>query len=61
MAADGYGRGKVIGIENGDEVIIKTSDTQKSFLHEKEPEPQELAVKTKSQFDKVTSERDMKH
>lgn len=61
MAADGYGRGKVVGVENGDEVIIKTSDTQKSFLHEKEPEPRELALKAKSQFDKVSKERDMNH
>lgn len=61
MAADGYGRGKVVGVEDGDEVVIKTSDTQKSFLHDKEPEPQELAVKAKFQFDKVSSERDMKH
>lgn len=61
MAADGYGRGKVVGIESGDEVVIKTSDTQKSFLHDKEPEPNELAVKAKYQLDKVSNERDMKH
>ena len=61
MAADGYGRGKVVGIESGDEVVIKTSDTQKSFLHDKEPEPSELAVKAKSQLDKVSNERDMQH
>lgn len=61
MAADGYGRGKVVGIESGDEVVIKTSDTQKSFLHDKEPEPSELAVKAKYQLDKVSDERDMKH
>lgn len=61
MAADGYGRGKVVGMEKGDEVVIKTSDTQKSFLHDKEPVPGELAVKTKVQFDKVSKERDMKH
>lgn len=61
MAADGYGRGKVVGFEGGDEVVIKTSDTQKSFLHEKEPDPDELAVKAKSQFDKVSNERDMMH
>ncbi|WP_292952423.1 MULTISPECIES: hypothetical protein [unclassified Neptuniibacter] len=61
MAADGYGRGKVIGIEQGEEVIIKTSDTQKSFLHSKEPIPSELTLKAKSQFDKVTKERDMQH
>ena len=61
MAADGYGRGKVVGIESGDEVVIKTSDTQKSFLHDKEPEPNELAVKAKYQLDKVSNERGMKH
>ncbi|SFG69768.1 hypothetical protein [Neptunomonas qingdaonensis] len=61
MAADGYGRGKVVGFDGVDEVVIKTSDTQKSFLHEKEPAPNELALKAKSQFDKVSRERDMKH
>lgn len=61
MAADGYGRGKVKGIEGGEEVIIKTSDTQKSFLHTKDPEPDELAIKSKSQFEKVSKERDMNH
>jgi hypothetical protein len=61
MAADGYGRGKVVGIEGGDEVVIKTSDTQKSFLHMQEPESKVLAAKARSQFDKVSLERDMKH
>ncbi|MFL0867202.1 hypothetical protein [Vibrio parahaemolyticus] len=61
MAADGYGRGKVVGIEKGDEVVVKTSDTQKSFLHAKEPIPDELAIKTKVEFDKITKERDMGH
>ncbi|WP_083405131.1 hypothetical protein [Idiomarina sp. MD25a] len=61
MAADGYGRGKVVGMENGDEVVIKTSDTQKSFLHDKEPTPEELAAKAKIHFEKVSNERDMKH
>lgn len=61
MAADGYGRGKVIGEEKGDEVVVKTSDTQKSFLHSKEPEPEELAIKAKVHLDRVTIERDMHH
>ena len=62
MAADGYGRGKVVGIEDGgDEVVIKTSDTQKSFLYSKEPIPFELAVKAKNQFDKISTDRDMRH
>ncbi|SCY35676.1 hypothetical protein [Pseudomonas flexibilis] len=61
MAADGYGRGKVVGFEDGDEVVIRTSDTRKSFLHDKEPTANELAVKAKSQFDKISNERDMRH
>lgn len=61
MAADGYGRGKVVGIEKGEEVIIKTSDTQKSFLHSKEPIAEELAIKADAKFAKISKERDMKH
>lgn len=61
MAADGYGKGKVVGLEKTDEVVVKTSDTQKHFLHDKEPNPSELAIKTTTQFEKVSSERDMRH
>ena len=61
MAADGYGRGSVSGISEGEEVIIRTSDTQKSFVFSKEPAPDELAVVTKVKFEKVSKERDMEH
>lgn len=61
MAADGYGRGKVAGIEDGEEVEIKTSDNQKSFLFAKEPVPAELAAKTAILFEKINIERDMAH
>lgn len=61
MAADGYGRGKVVGIEDDEEVVVKTSDTQKSFLYSKEPVPAEFAMKANFYFEKVTKERDMRH
>lgn len=61
MAADGYGKGKVVGIEKGEEVVVRTSDTQKSFLHAKEPIPEELAVKASAQFKTISKERDMRH
>lgn len=61
MAADGYGRGKVIGVEDEDEVVIKTSDTQKSFLYTKEPIPHGLALRAKLSFERVSRERDMRH
>lgn len=61
MAADGYGSGKAVGIEGGHEVVVRTSESQKSFLFEKEPEPESLAKAAQNQFERVSSERDMKH
>jgi len=61
MAADGYGSGKAIGTEGGHEVVVRTSESQKSFLFEKEPEPELLAKVAQAQFEKVNVERDMRH
>lgn len=61
MAADGYGLGKVVGLENNVEIVIRTSDTQKSFLFAKEPVPENLAEEARKTFSKVNKERDLKH
>lgn len=61
MSADGYGRGKVVGESKGNEVIIRTTETQKSFLHTKEPIPKELAEESSDHFRKISKERDMGH
>lgn len=61
MAADGYGSGKVVGREDGHEVVVRTAESQKSFLFDKEPEAEPLAEVAASQFQKVSAERDMKH
>jgi hypothetical protein len=61
MAADGYGSGKAVGTEGGHEVVVRTSESQKSFLFEKEPEPELLAKAARAQFERVSTERDMKH
>lgn len=61
MAADGYGSGKAIGMENDHEVVVRTSESQKSFLFEKEPKPDLLAKAALAQFERVSTERDMKH
>jgi hypothetical protein len=61
MAADGYGSGRVVGEHDGEEVVIRTSDTQKSFLFSKEPSPNELAIEADKHFHRVSTERDMKH
>lgn len=61
MAADGYGSGKVAGYEGDTEVVIRTSDSQKSFLFPKDPQPHELAQATSTQLSNVSSERNMRH
>lgn len=61
MAADGYGHGKAVGIEGDIEVVVRTADSQKSFLFEKEPEPEALATAARTQFERVSKERDMRH
>lgn len=61
MAADGYGAGRVVGVHEGEDIVIRTSDTQKSFLFSKEPRPEELAIEADRHFQRVSVERDMKH
>jgi hypothetical protein len=61
MAADGYGIGKVVGEQKGEEVIIRTSDTHKSFLHPKDPDPAELAKAAAKLFKAISDERHMEH
>lgn len=61
MAADGYGMGKVSGHDGKEDIVIRTSDTQKSFLFSKEPDPDELAKDTNARFKRISKERDMGH
>ena len=61
MAADGYGAGKATGVEGEHVVIIKTSESQKSFLFDKAPAPELLAQTARGLFERVSAERDMKH
>lgn len=61
MAADGFGSGRVVGEQDGEEVVIRTSDTQKSFLFSKEPTPEDLAQEAAKHFQRVNIERDMRH
>lgn len=61
MAADGYGMGKVTGTHDRQEVIVRTSDTQKSFVYLKEPVPSELAAEAHRRFIKLSQERRLGH
>jgi hypothetical protein len=61
MAADGYGRGKVVGERSGGKVVIRTSETKKSFLLERNPAPDELAEESRKHFGQINEERDMQH
>jgi hypothetical protein len=62
MAADGYGSGKVTGLDaRSHMVVIKTSDSKSSFLFNKEPEHDALAKISKDNFERLSDERDMRH
>lgn len=61
MAADGYGVGKAIGIESGEEVQVETSKSRKTFLFSKNPSPEQLANKARKVFAQISKERDMQH
>lgn len=61
MAADGYGSGKAVGMDGDTEVVVRTNESQKSFLFEKEPAPEMLASAARAQFERVSEERNMGH
>lgn len=61
MAADGYGSGRVVGEQDGEEVTIRTSDAQKTFLFSKEPAPVDLASEAEKHLQRTSAERDMRH
>lgn len=61
MAADGYGTGFVRGKQNGEFVVIRTSETMKNFSFVKVPEPEELFEKANNIFTNIKEDRHMQH
>jgi hypothetical protein len=61
MAADGYGRAKVRGKEQDRDVVIRTSENQKSFMFDPEPDPGSLVEQARSAFARVSEEQGLKH
>jgi len=61
MAADGYGHGKIVGKKGNEKIIVRTSDSKKSFLFPKEPDQFEIAKEADSHFAKISHERKMEH
>jgi hypothetical protein len=61
MAADGYGHGKVEGIEGSRTVVISTKERKLSILFDKEPDPLELYNKVEELFINIQKQRHMDH
>ncbi len=61
MAADGYGRARVVGVEEERTVTIRTSDNQKSFMVPSEIGPEELYAMAYAQFSKISDDRKLEH
>lgn len=61
MAADGYGNGKVVGVEESRTVTIRTSENQKSFVFDRDPDPEELFRTAYEHFGRINDERYLDH
>lgn len=62
MATDGYGKGKVVGVDaDNHEIVIHTSETQRSFLFCKDPDLQQFAEEAYHQLALISKERRMSH
>jgi len=61
MATDGYGQGKVHGVEGNKKVVVCTSDTIKNFKFDTEPDPLKLYETARDIFKEITEKRHMEH
>lgn len=61
MAADGYGHGRVKGTEDGRDVVVRTSDNQKSFMFDADPNPGRLFEYAYDQLQRVSDETGLEH
>jgi hypothetical protein len=61
MAADGYGSGLVKGKQQGQFVIIRTSETTKNFTYDKIPDPEGLFELVLEVLEKIQNDRHMNH
>lgn len=61
MAADGYGRGRVRGLEHGKDIVVRTSENQKSFLFDGDPNPARLFEYAYDQLKRNAEEQGLKH
>ncbi|MEW6487169.1 MAG: hypothetical protein AB1578_04540 [Thermodesulfobacteriota bacterium] len=61
MAADGYGKGKIVGTEGETRVVVRTSDTERGFIYHKVPDPEGLYQEARKNFTAVSVERKMSH
>jgi len=61
MAADGYGKARIEGVEDKKTVIIHTRENQKSFVFGKEPTPDELYERAFAELQAINDERYLDH
>ena len=61
MAADGYGNAKIVGKENGSLVTVRTSESQKSFLFDADPDPNALFEEASRHFRRINEQRNLEH
>ena len=61
MAADGYGRGKIVGTRTGHQITVRTSEATLNFQLEKDPNAELLFRKTFEILQDMNKRRNLKH
>lgn len=61
MAADGYGKARIVGRRAQRRVAVHTRDSQISFSFEREPEPEALFAESAAIFRRIEEERYLEH
>lgn len=61
MAADGYGKARVIGMRGSRRISVRTSESQVSFGFDRDPNPAALYEAAERVFSRISAERYMEH
>lgn len=61
MAADGYGKASIDGLQEGKRVTVRSRDTHRSFRFDRNPEPFDLFTAARAELERINLERGLSH
>jgi hypothetical protein len=61
MAADGYGKASIEGLQDGKRVTVRSRDTHRSFRLDRDPKPLDLYTAAQAELERLNLERGLEH